>query len=125
MSLLLSSRVASYPKLPYQKIAEAILGKQYTLSLTFIGEKRGYTLNKTHRQGDYVPNVLSFPLSKHTGEIYIVPQVARRECKKFSMSYEGFVGYLFIHGLLHLKGYHHGDTMEKAEKKYQTAFKLK
>jgi hypothetical protein len=43
---------------------------------------------------------------------------------KFGMTPNEYVGFLFIHGLLHLKGYSHGDTMDKAEKKYSKRFKL-
>jgi probable rRNA maturation factor len=104
---------------------DVILGKKYTLSLTFIGATRAQKLNKTYRNAEYIPNVLSFPLDKHVGEIYIAPSVAEKEASKFSLSTRGYVGYLFIHGLLHLKGYPHGATMERAEKKYSTLFKLK
>ena len=125
MSITISKSTRTYPRLPYEEIKDAILGKTYTLSLTFVGEKRGFDLNMKHRGGNYVPNVLSFPLSENVGEIYITPQVAKRECKKFGMNQKKFIGYLFIHGLLHLKGYPHGDTMEKAEKRYVERFNLK
>ncbi len=121
-SLFHSTR--TYPKLPYEAMKQAILGKNYSLSLIFIGKKRAHTLNVTHRQATYVPNVLSFPLDTHVGEIYITPLVAQKECKKFSMSHDGYIGYLFIHGLLHLKGYPHGATMERLEKKYCKRFNL-
>ncbi len=125
MSFSMSSRARVYPRLPYEAIKDSILGKSYSLSLTFIGKDRAYALNKKHRNGDYVPNVLSFPLSKTVGEIYITPHVARIECKKFNMTPDGYIGFLFIHGLLHLKGYPHGATMERAEKKYVALYKLK
>ncbi len=125
MSLTISSRAKSYPKLPYEAMKDAILGTSYELSLIFIGKDRAFALNKKHRNGNYVPNVLSFPLSKQVGEIYITPTIAKKECKKFNMTPNGYIGFLFIHGLLHLKGYPHGATMERAEKKYVTRFKLK
>ncbi len=125
MSLTISKRSKTCPRLPYEKIKDEILGTSYVLSLTFIGEKRAYELNKEHRKADYVPNVLSFPLSKEVGEIYITPIVAKKEAKKFDMSTREFIGYLFIHGLLHLKGYPHGATMDKAEDKYMKRFGLK
>jgi len=34
------------------------------------------------------------------------------------MSYSKFIKYLFIHGLLHLKGFEHSSIMEKEEKKF-------
>jgi probable rRNA maturation factor len=125
MSVTISKSAKTYPRLPYEDIKNAVLGKKYTLSLTFVGEKRAFELNRKHRQGNYVPNVLSFPLSDEIGEIYITPQVAKRESKKIGMDQKNFIGYLFIHGLLHLKGYPHGDTMEGAEKRYMKRFNLK
>jgi probable rRNA maturation factor len=119
-------RIAKYiPSLPYEEMANAVLGKKHTLTLAFIGEQRAHRLNLWHRKGDYVPNVLSFPLTSNVGEIYITPQVAKREASKFDMTVKGYIGYLFIHGLLHLKGYDHGATMDKAEQKYVQQFKLR
>jgi probable rRNA maturation factor len=124
MSFTLIIRSRTRPLLPYEEIKNTILGKSYTLTLVFIGKDRARSLNKTHRNATYVPNVLSFPLDQKTGEIYITPTVAKHECKKFNLSPKGYIGYLFIHGLLHLKGYPHGDTMDRAEKKYVAQYKL-
>ena len=114
----LSKTVADYPALPYRQIKEDILGAHYSLSLVFVGSTRARTLNKKYRKKTYIPNVLSFPLDEARGEVYITPEIAKREAHKFDMTYREYVGYLFIHGLLHLKGHLHGDTMEKAEKYY-------
>lgn len=118
------STARSYPKLQYAKIAEDILGADYELTLVFVGKTRAHTLNKTYRNKTYIPNVLSFPLSRKIGEIYITPTVAAREAKNFDMSVRGYIGFLFIHGLLHLKGYDHGDTMEMLEQKFVKKYKL-
>ncbi len=120
----LSATVRSYPVLPYAEIKKAILGSRYELSLTFVGTTRAQALNKAHRQKTYVPNVLSFPLTETMGEVVIAPTVAKREAKKFGMTYEGYIGFLFIHGCLHLKGLDHGATMDKAEQKYCSQFGL-
>jgi len=112
----ISSTIREYPKHAYAKIAEGVLGKKYDLSLVFVGADRAQSLNKKYRKKTYVPNVLSFPLDDTSGEIYICPNVAKREASKFHMTYRQYVGYLFIHGLLHLKGYDHGDTMERKER---------
>ncbi len=125
MSLTISKSAKKYPKLPYEDIKNSILGKGYDLSLIFVGTKRAQTLNLAYRKATYVPNVLSFPLVKNAGEIYITPLIAKSESKKFGMTPNGYVGYLFIHGLLHLKGYPHGATMDRLEKKYCTLYKLK
>ena len=121
----LASKTANVPFHAYEEMKNTILGKKYTLSLAFVGPKQAQVLNKKYRKKTYTPNVLSFPLTKDTGEVYISLQVAKKEAKNFSMSYEGYVGFLFVHGLLHLKGLDHGDTMEKAEKKYCLKYALK
>ena len=113
-----------YPKHPYETIKNDILGKNYTLSLTFVGECRAQKLNQTYRQKDYVPNVLSFPLDKNNGEIFIAPAVAKRQAKNFDLSVSGYIGYLFIHACLHLKGHKHGATMESTEKRYLNKYRL-
>lgn len=125
MSLTTIVRTRTKPEHPYEAMKNAILGKSYSLTLVFVGARRARTLNMTHRSATYVPNVLSFPLTPNAGEIYIAPATAVRESKKFNLTPKGYVGFLFIHGLLHLKGYRHGDTMEKAEKKYIAQYRLK
>jgi len=101
-----------------------IAGKKYQLSLVFVGATRARKLNSDTRGKTYVPNVLSFPLSDTAGEIYITPAIAKSEARKFNLTYQGYVGYLFIHGLLHLKGFDHGPKMEKLEQTYLKKFQL-
>lgn len=124
MPVTLIHKTRTAPELPYSTMKDAILGKKYNLTLVFIGEKRAQALNKAHRHATYIPNVLSFPLDDTTGEIYIAPSVAKRECKKFNLTPFGYIGFLFIHGLLHLKGLDHGDTMDAVEKRYMKRFGL-
>jgi len=121
----LTATTKSYPKLPYEKIKDDILGKKYVLSLAFVGATRAQKLNVEHRNKTYIPNVLSFPLQENTGEVFIAPVVAKTEAKKFDMTVNGYIGFLFIHALLHLKGLDHGDTMDKAEKKYCLKYGLR
>jgi probable rRNA maturation factor len=124
-TLTITSTVEVYPTdLPFASIKRTILGTQYELSLTFVGEKRAASLNEAYRQKTYSPNVLSFPLTEKTGEVYICPSVAKREASKFDLTPNGYIAYLFIHGCLHLKGYDHGDTMDKLERKYLKAFNI-
>jgi len=110
------------PSLPFDDIKETILGSDYILSLVFIGDKRAKTLNKKYRGKDYVPDILSFPYDKKEGEIFINPHQAKRRSRDFDMSEDKFIGYLFIHGLLHLKGLRHGSTMNRMECAYVKRF---
>lgn len=123
-TLTVSSTVKKYPLHDYQAIKNAILGKRYQLSLVFIGSKKAALLNQQYRQKTYSPNVLSFPLDERTGEIFICPQVAASQAAKYDLSSAGYVAFLFIHGLLHLKGHDHSDTMDKQEQKYLKLFNI-
>ncbi len=118
----LATTRASYPKHAYEAIKNAVLGKKYAVTLAFVGPQQAAKLNATYRKKDYTPNVLSFPLLVNRGEIYICLSVAKKEWKKFSMSYEAYVGYLFLHGLLHLKGLDHGEAMDKEEARFKKRF---
>lgn len=120
----ITSTVATYPTFPYEEIKNAILGKKYELSLAFVGTKRARTLNTLYRQKTYVPNVLSFPLDTTHGEIFICTEVSYPEAKNFNLSREGYIAYLFIHGLLHLKGHDHSDTMDALEQRYLKRFNV-
>jgi probable rRNA maturation factor len=106
----------------FAKIKENILQKKYELSLVFVGDKKSKDLNLKYRNGNYVPNVLSFPINKNVGEIFINPNQAKKECTKFEMTYKNFLIYLFVHGCLHLKGLDHGKKMDSLEKKYLKLF---
>ncbi len=99
-------------------ISDKVLGKKYDLSLVFVGETKAKKLNMEHRQKNYVPNVLSFPLSDTAGEIFICLNTIKKECSEFEMTPVQYEKFLFIHGCLHLKGHDHGDDMEKLEKKF-------
>ncbi|MEN9338098.1 MAG: hypothetical protein RIQ41_412 [Candidatus Parcubacteria bacterium] len=103
------------PSVPFLAIKEKILGKNYSLTVIFCTPAESQERNKEYRQKDYPTNILSFPLSDTEGEIYICLSVARRDAKKFEMSYAKFLHLLCIHGVLHLKGHDHGSTMEQLE----------
>lgn len=120
----INSTVKTYPEYPYEAIKEAVLGKKYRLSLNFIGPRRAQKLNVTYRQKTYSPNVLSFPYDDKTGEIYLCPQVALPEAKDFNLSPNGYIAFLYIHGLLHLKGYDHSAEMEALERRFMSKFNI-
>ena len=106
------------PRISFEFIAESILGKRYELSLVFVGHATSRRLNKSLRGKDKPTNVLSFPLTERSGEIFIDLAQAKIEHEKFDMNFKKFVTYLYIHGLLHLKGMEHGAKMTRAEDKF-------
>jgi probable rRNA maturation factor len=110
------------PRVPFVAIKDKILGKDYELSLVFATKSLSKKLNNIHRGKNYPTNILSFPLDKKSGEIFIEPVKARLDAPEFDMNYTKFIKFLFIHGCLHLKGMQHSSTMDKAEKKFLKIF---
>lgn len=108
----------------FDQIKKVILGSKYELSLVFTTPVKIKELNKIYRNINKPTDILSFPLSKNTGEIFICKSVAKKEMVKFGRSYENFLTFLFIHGLVHLKGYDHGSKMEKLEKRFRQKFDI-
>ncbi len=108
----------------FDQIKKAVLGPKYELSFVFISAAKIKELNKTYRNISKPTDILSFPLSKTSGEIFICKSEAKKEMLKFNRPYENFILFLFIHGLVHLKGYDHGPKMERVEKKFQNMFKV-
>ena len=110
----------------FETIKTSVLGKKYDLSVALISptqmrrvmkykpRRKVGAPTKASGKKNLVSNVLSFPLSKNSGEILI--------CEAAAKPYTP--DYLFIHGLLHLKGLRHGATMEKAEQKLLSRFNL-
>ncbi len=98
----------------FEQIAKTI-APGWEISLVFIGATRARNINISTRGKNYIPNVLSYTVRKNTGEILICPTQAKKEAKKFAQTHGSFILFLFIHALLHLKGYRHGITMEQYE----------
>lgn len=94
------------PRLAWEKIKDYVLGRKYDLSVVFAGDSLLRKLNSRYRGRSKPTSVLSFSLSNKKGEIFI----NLRRAKKEEMA------FLFIHSLLHLKGFEHGVKMERKEK---------
>jgi len=93
-------------KIILQKIKEEVLGKKYDLSLVFAANALMKKLNIRYSGKAKTAAVLSFPLSRKEGDIFI--NLAQ---KKYSPL------FLFIHGICHLKNFKHGAKMEEQERK--------
>ena len=106
----------------FQSMKEAVLGKKYELSVILVGKKEIQKLNKEYREINKPTDILSFPLSDDFGEIYINPEMTKLEAKKFDRKYDNFFAFLFIHGLVHLKGFDHGSTMDSIEARFRKQF---
>lgn len=111
-------------RLPFEKMANEALGKGYQLSLVICGDRLAQRMNKEYRKKTYRPNVLSFPISKTEGEIFLNIRKAAREAKQEGIARDRRVALLFVHGCFHLAGHDHGDRMEALEAKVLKKFRV-
>lgn len=125
MSLAITNTTkGKLPRLPFAKMAEVVLGKDYDCSLVVVSSRKSRELNRTYRQKDKPTNILSFPLDENEGEIFLDLKKSREDAVNFDRTYTNFIGFLFIHALFHLKGHDHSTKMENAEKKVRAIFKI-
>ncbi|OGF83034.1 rRNA maturation RNase YbeY [Candidatus Giovannonibacteria bacterium RIFCSPLOWO2_01_FULL_46_13] len=100
----------------FKKIKNKVLGKKYELDLILADSKLMRKLNKEYRGKNKDSNVLSFSLSPSVGQIFLNPNFIKKEAPKYGRDYKTHFSALYIHAILHLKGYNHGREMEKREK---------
>ncbi|NCU28081.1 MAG: rRNA maturation RNase YbeY [Candidatus Moranbacteria bacterium] len=122
---ILNKTKGKLPRLPFVSVKNKILGEKYDLSLSILTSREQRKINRIYRGLDETTNILSFVLSKKTGEITLDPIKIKKDAHLFNMSYDQFFLFLFIHGLLHLKGFEHSSKMEEQEEKYFKIFNPK
>lgn len=96
----------------FKQLKKEVLGSRYDLSVAFLTPAEMRKVTKKTKRKNKVSNVLAFPLSSTSGEILL--------CRKAAKPYTP--AYLFIHGLLHLKGFKHGARMEREENRIMHKF---
>ncbi|MCY9513539.1 rRNA maturation RNase YbeY [Paenibacillus apiarius] len=102
------------------------------VALTFVDDEQIHELNREYRGIDRPTDVLSFALHESTdeeldilyevedegelesmsdllGDIIISTERARAQADDYGHSLEREIGFLFVHGFLHLLGYDHQD----------------
>ncbi len=95
-----------------------ILGKSYSLSIAFVTPAKSREINKKYRKKDKATNVLSFSLRKGEGELVLCRALIKKEAKNLGKTFEEWLEFLVIHGMLHLKGYAHSSRMDRAQDFY-------
>ena len=124
MFILINETKGRLLSLPFEKIKNKILGNKYELDLVFVNEKKIHALNKTYRKVDSPTDILSFPIDKNSGEIFICEKIAQKKAKDFEREFENFIAFIFIHGCVHLLGLDHGKKMETVEAKFRKFFRI-
>ncbi|XEC96821.1 rRNA maturation RNase YbeY [Paenibacillus tarimensis] len=108
------------------------------VTLTFVDDEEIHRLNLDYRGIDRATDVLSFamqedageepdiifedesgeeqnPFSDMLGDIIISVPRAKAQSEEYGHSLEREIGFLFVHGFLHLIGYDHQDEASEAE----------
>ena len=99
----------------FSAIAKSVL-PDWDISLVFVSQAKARELNEKMRGKNYTPNVLSYVAGKKSAEVIICPSEAAKQAPDFRLSASSFQLLLFIHGVLHIKGWVHGDKMDKCER---------
>jgi probable rRNA maturation factor len=100
------------------------------LSITFVDNKRIREINKEYRQKDAATDVISFALEEMgedemqivgvgiprvLGDIVISIERTKEQAEEYGHSFERELGFLALHGFLHLLGYDHLEKEEEEE----------
>jgi probable rRNA maturation factor len=99
------------------EIARAVLRAERVrsahLSITFVSARSIASMNARHLGHQGATDVISFALSPNeaddtvTGDVYIAPEIARRNAAVHGASAREEIARLVVHGVLHVLGYDH------------------
>jgi probable rRNA maturation factor len=119
-------------ELLFKKVLEAVLQAEgetgeVEVSLVLVDDKKIQELNRDYRGIDRPTDVLSFPLREAVedegpkvsvdewllGDIVVSMETALRQAEEYGHSLERELGFLIVHGCLHLLGYDHQREEER------------
>lgn len=99
------------------------------MSLSFVDKNEIQEINRDYRGKDVPTDVISFALNDETdeveilgleedintlGDVIICVEIAKEQAQEYNHSFDREIGFLAVHGFLHLLGYDH---MEEADEK--------
>ena len=103
----------------------ASIAKRGTLNVLLVSDANIRKLNKKWLGNDRPTDVLSFPLESEPppvkelaweiGEIVISVERAKEQAARFGHSLDREMGFLFVHGLLHVLGFDHQRPADEKE----------
>lgn len=97
------------------------VGPEAELSVILVSADHMRRLNSRYAGDDYATDVLSFPMMEDEeaetmlGDVVICPHVAQDNAAKLGHDLAKELDTLIVHGTLHLLGYDHQGTEDKAE----------
>lgn len=136
-------------------LTEEKVDQRAELSVVLVSEKGIQALNLKYRKKDVPTDVLSFSMMEDTrpeklispqgqgkprpkgklvsklpmmlGEVFIAPEVAKKQAKVLNSSFESEMSLLLVHGILHILDYDHNEVsaekeMRRREEEILTSF---
>jgi probable rRNA maturation factor len=96
------------------------------LIIVFVDPREMKSINKQFRNKSYATDVLSFePIDQSSlGELVLCPEVLRDQSLDTGLSYYHELGYMLVHGSLHLLGYDHETSKSDEKRMFQLQDKL-
>ena len=114
------------------------LGSNFEMSVTIVDNNRIHEINREYRKIDRPTDVISFAIEDNDeedfeiffetldneeeieiprllGDIFISIDKAEEQAKEFGHSLDREIGFLAVHGFLHLNGYDHQTEEEEHE----------
>ncbi|RIN87079.1 rRNA maturation RNase YbeY [Mammaliicoccus sciuri] len=97
------------------------------LSISFVDEEEIQAINRDYRDKDKVTDVISFSIEEDEpeiegldmprvlGDIIICLEVAKEQAESYNHSLSRELGFLALHGFLHLLGYDHMTEEDEKE----------
>lgn len=97
-----------------------------TLTLVFLDQAPAKKINWQFRGKNYATDVLSFAAiePEALGELLLCPQVIKKQAHEHKLSFNAELGYMLIHGVLHLLGYEHEGNVVAARKMFRLQDRL-
>lgn len=96
------------------------------LTIAFVKPGKMKKLNQDFRSKSKVTDILSFSgfTSRELGELALCGEVIERQARDHNLSRSEELGYLLIHGVLHLLGYEHEKGGQQAKVMFELQDKL-
>ena len=86
------------------------------LVVVFVTSGEIRRLNRLYRRKDYETDILSFEPAEESslGELVLCLPIIKEQSRRTGLSERGELGYMLVHGVLHLLGYDHGTRRDEA-----------
>ena len=101
------------------------------MSLSFVDKEEIQEINRNYRGKDVPTDVISFALNDEVedeldiigiedefnslGDVIICVDIAKEQAKEYNHSFDREIGFLAVHGFLHLLGYDHMNEEDEKE----------